>query len=106
MSYPKFELLCNRGGTSSIIFKPHYVMMHNQLKDVAENVIIPYTSICSVEEEHINDGLSTLRRIHIHLNCGRTKLLESNRLKEAEEILLLLLSNAMKIPMQACCMTT
>lgn len=81
-------------------------MIHNQLKDLSENVIIPYTSVCHVEEEYINDGLSTLRRIHIHLLNGKLKTIESNSLKDAEQVLLLLLSNALRIPEQSCCIAT
>lgn len=96
MSFPSYALLCGRGGSLSITFKPHYLAIHNELKDSVENSIIPYTSICGVDEEHLNDGLSQLRRIHINLICSRVKSIETNRAEDAEQILLHLLSHAIK----------
>lgn len=96
MSFPSFALLCGRGGSLSITFKPHYVIIHNELKDGVENSIIPYTSICGVDEEHLNDGSSQLRRIHINLVCSRVKSIETNSADDAEQILLHLLSNTIK----------
>lgn len=96
MSFPSYSLLCGRGGSLSITFKPHYVAIHNEFKDSVENSIIPYTSICGVDEEHLNDGSARLRRIHIHLMCSRVKSIETNHSQDAEEILLHLLSHTLK----------
>jgi hypothetical protein len=96
MSFPTYSLICGRGGSMSITFKTHYLAIHNELKDSVENSIIPYTSICGVDEEHLNDGLSSLRRIHINLICSRIKSIESDNSKDAEEILLHLLSHTIK----------
>lgn len=96
MSFPSYSLLCGRGGSLSITFKPHYLAIHNELKDSVENSIIPYNSICSVDEEHLNDGSSRLRRIHINLICSRVKSIETDQSQDAEEILLHLLSHMIK----------
>ena len=96
MSFPSYKLLCGRGGSLSITFKPHYIAIHNELKDSVENSIIPYSSICGVDEEHLNDGSSKLRRIHINLLCTRVKSIETDQSKDAEEILLHLLSHTLK----------
>lgn len=96
MSFPSYSLLCGRGGALSITFKPHYLAIHNELKDSVENSIIPYNSICSVDEEHLNDGSSRLRRIHINLICTRVKSIETDQSQDAEEILLHLLSHTLK----------
>jgi len=96
MSFPSYALLCGRGGSLSITFKPHYVAIHNELKDSVENSIIPYTSICGVDEEHLNDGSSRLRRIHINLICSRVKSIETDQSQDAEQILLHLLSHTLK----------
>lgn len=97
MSFPTYSLLCGRGGSLSITFKPHYVSLHNELRDSVENSIIPYSSICGVDEEHLNDGSSRLRRIHINLVCSRVKSIETDQSQDAEEILLHLLSHTLKI---------
>jgi hypothetical protein len=96
MSFPTYSLLCGRGGSLSITFKPHYIAIHNELKDSVENSIIPYRSICGVDEEHLNDGSSRLRRIHINLLCSRVKSIETDKTDDAEQILLHLLSNTIK----------
>lgn len=96
MSFPSYALLCGRGGSLNITFKPNYLTIHNQLKDSVENSIIPYTSICSVDEEHLNDGSSTLRRIHINLTCSRSKTVETTHLNDAEAIMLELLTHMLK----------
>jgi hypothetical protein len=96
MSFPTYSLLCGRGGSLSITFKPHYLAIHDELKDSVENSIIPYTSICSVDEEHLNDGKSRLRRININLICSRIKSIETDKAEDAEQILLHLLSNTIK----------
>lgn len=96
MNFPSYSLLCGRGGSLSITFKPHYLAIHNELKDSVENSIIPYGSICSVDEEHLNDGSSQLRRIHINLVCSRVKSIETNHAEDAEQMLLHLLSHTLK----------
>lgn len=91
-----FPLLCSRGGQLTITFKTHYINIHNEIKDNIENSIIPYSSVCSVDEEHLRDGTSQIRRIHIHLNCSRTRTLETNNSNDAEQILLNLLRNTIQ----------
>lgn len=95
MDNPTFQLLCARGGEMTITFKTHYINIHNELKDTVENMIIPYSSVCCVEEEHLKDGQVHLRRIHIMLTSGKIKTLESNRIDDAEQILLNLLRNTL-----------
>lgn len=96
MDFPSFPLLCGRGGSMSIVFKTHYINIHNELADSVENSIIPYASICGVDEEHLTDGSSQLRRIHINLLCSRTKTIETNHSDNAEQILFNLLRNTIR----------
>lgn len=95
MDFPTFPLLCTRGGQMNLVFKHHYINIHNELRDTVENSIIPYSSVCSVDEEHLRDGSSQLRRIHIHLLDGRTKTVETNDSTHAEQILVHLLRNTL-----------
>jgi hypothetical protein len=44
----------------------------------------------------LRDGMSQLRRINIHLICGRTRTVETNNSNDAEQILLHLLRNTMQ----------
>ena len=97
MDFPTFPLLCGRGGNMNIIFKGHYINIHNELKDTVENSIIPYASVCAVDEEHLRDGASSqLRRISIYMTCSRTRIIETNNGEHAEQILLNLLRNTMQ----------
>jgi hypothetical protein len=96
MDFPSFSLLSAHDSTTSIVFKGHYINIHTESKDTVENAIIPYSSICSVDEEHLRDGMSQLRRINIHLLCGRTRTVETNNTTDAEQILLHLLRNTMQ----------
>lgn len=95
MSNATFPLLCARGGNKAISFHPLYINISNQLDDSVESSIIPYTSVCSVFEEHLNNGNATLRRMNIHLNCSMVQTIETNDSKQAEEILIHLLRNTL-----------
>lgn len=95
MSHVTFPLLCGRGGKKAISFHPLYINISNQLHESVESSIIPYHSLCSVFEEHLNNGDATLRRMNIHLNCGTMQTIETNDGKQAEEILIHLLRNAL-----------
>jgi hypothetical protein len=96
MEFPVYPLLCGRGGNMNIVFKSHYINIHNELKDTVENSIIPYASVCAVDEEHLRDGGSQLRRISIYMTCGRTRIVETNNGVDAEQILLHLLRNTIQ----------
>ncbi len=96
MDFPTFSLLGAHDSETSIVFKAHYINIHTESKDTVENEIVPYSSICSVDEEHLRDGMSQLRRINIHLICGRTRTVETNNTADAEQILLNLLRNTMQ----------
>jgi hypothetical protein len=96
MDFPSFPLLGAHDSEVMVIFKGHYINVHTESKDTIENSIIPYSSICSVDEQHLREGSSQLRRINIHLICGRTRTVETNNTEHAEQILLNLLRNTMQ----------
>jgi len=96
MDFPSYPLLSSHNGVVTIVFKGHYINIHTEQKDTIENSIIPYSSVCAVDEEHLRDGMSQLRRIHIHLTCGRARVIETNNSEHAEQILLHLLRNTMQ----------
>jgi hypothetical protein len=106
MEQPSFPLLGSHDSEAGIVFKGHYINIHTESKDTIENSIIPYSSICTVDEQHLREGMSQLRRINIHLICGRTRVVETNNSEHAEQILLHLLRNTMQPRMNNTTMTS